>query len=157
MTIHESDHWKFAYSSAIYRLEMLLWEFDFEKEARGHNYTGIPNPHELISIIDGFLSEKDNLSQGDVTRLIKFRERLSTKLTIAFDTGKQVAHQLWDEASEDTIAEYMDYGADIFHKKAKSLADLNWSLAEQSWFVEAFCKQWQQEWTENVRRGMDNE
>ena len=96
------------------------------------------------------------LYQGDVTRLIKFRERLSTKLVVAFDTGKQVAHQLWSEASEDMITEFMEYGADKFKNTAKSLADSGWSLAEQSWFIEAFCIQWQQEWTENVRPNMDS-
>lgn len=149
--IEIKEHWRFAYLSAIIRLKFLIWDFDFEEEVGEINYIGFPNPKKLVDIVDGFLADIPNLPQGDISRLLNIRERLVTKIAIAYDNGIQQATEVWSEAPRETISEYVKYDNDKIQSQAKLLLNSNWSLAEKSWFMESFCKTWQQELVNSFR------
>ncbi|GEM_PF-5438860 len=155
--IETQEHWRFAYLSAIIRLDFLIWEFDFQKEVRHHSYIGFPSPSKLIDIVDGLLHDIEDLPQGDINRLLEIRQRLNDKLLVAYNVGEDQAHKVWTDASEPTRNKYMEYDVTTIRNKGLSLADLQWSLAEQSWFLEAFCKTWMYEWGEQIRRNMEKE
>ena len=155
--IEFSEHWQFAYLSAIIRLQFLIWEFDFEREVKGKNYIDFPSPNRLVSFVDGFMSDLASLPQGEKQRLLSIRERLSRKIVLAYDVGVQKCHELWNKATSDTIDEYMKYDNVKIRNQAGLLMPSDWSLAEKSWYIEAFCKTWQQEIVESFRKQLDQE
>lgn len=153
--ILNAKHWHFAYVSAIWRLEVLIWNFDFENEAGKHDFSGVPDPQKLIEIIDGFLIEADGIFEGDIRRFNRMRERLSNQILSAYNNGVREAQHIWKEDPEETLKNYSDGSLDL-RGTGKEQVDKTLSQAEQSWFLEGFCRSWQNEWVEATRRNLDN-
>lgn len=135
-------HWKFALRTTFTRLEQLILRFDVVAETGAKGYTGVPLPDELLTIIDGFLSEQEQLVEGDVRRLQQMRDYLQKHLVPIYHAGRQLAQNQW----HDALPEQRRYLADLTLKDVRRTA---WSSVpthagstEANWFVEGFCYTW---------------
>ena len=129
-----------------------MWSYDADKWAKGHSFSGVPGPNDLVRIIDGFLSEQEKLFNGDVTNLTEMREYLQNHLLPMYQMGQQIAHQHWINADSQEQSNFMKFNIDDFRNLAKQNAPMDAKFSQQNWFIEGFCRQWRQEELEYYRR-----
>jgi hypothetical protein len=141
-------HWHFALDSTIRRLEDLAWNFDADIEAKGYGYACVLEPNELIAVIDSFLAEPGLFQEGDLVNFRGLRQQFEQCLAPMFRAGQASALQYWTSASPEQQTQLAEYKFADFRRKAKACMPDNVSRAEQSWFVEGFCRSWQDQWTQ---------
>ena len=135
-------HWNFAFGQALFGLERLVSYFDFTAERGIRNFAGVPTPDDLISIIDGFLSERELLLGGDVTRLEQARARIVQAIAPAFSAGEDAARQRWANASPSDRAQIAALDRSEVSAEAFNMTVGVFSPPEADWFVQGFCRRW---------------
>ena len=141
-------HWHFALDSTIRRLEDLVWHFDADIEAKGYGYACVLEPDELISVIDSFMAEPALFQEGDLVNLRGLRQQLDQYLAPMFKAGQASALQCWTNATPDQHDQLAEYKFADFRREAKVHMPANASRSEQNWFIEGFCRSWQDQWTQ---------
>lgn len=143
-------HWQFALNAGIHFLEQLVYRFHTlvqESEERGNAFAGAPEPQELIKIVDGFLGEHALLDKGAIGNLERMRLTLEKEIAPIYVQGRQKAQEEWLTPSEEKLRNIAELDFDEFRALGKQAASaLNLSLSGSAWFVEAFAKQWREEW-----------
>lgn len=140
-------HWRFAFGAAYEALKRLIENFNFSEELSGHaRYVGGPDPTELIAIIDGFLTERKSLPDGNISELERLRTTLEQKIVPAYRTGQWMASQRWVKSSPKERAELAELDADRVTSEAWNNMPDNMSSSEANWFVEGFCRADAGEW-----------
>src|SRR5258708_4285858 len=116
-------HWSFAFAVARETLNELLWYFDLysEKMERGFPILDVPNPGELLQIVDGFVND-GRLPQGDITNLSNMRAQIEGHLMPSYNLGEEEADRRWDQASFDERAKLEAMGLEDMHNAAKASA-----------------------------------
>jgi hypothetical protein len=152
-----NNHWEFAFVAAIHRLEQLVWSFNFEAEAQDKAFSGIWTPTELITIINGFLDEKDKYLQGDVQRLNELRERLATYLVPAYTSGQNAAITQWNNVDQQEKQTFTELDNSALRKRARTFAPQDLTDIGKNWFVEAYCRQWREEMLNFHQREFEEE
>jgi hypothetical protein len=144
------EHWHFALMAGLHLLEEFVYEFHLhaqKSEQKGHAYIGGYEPLELIRLIDGFLEERAFLHGGEVSNLERMRLALEKELAPIYAQGRQKALDAWNSASEQKLAEMVALDFDKFRALGRNFGlALNLSQSGLAWFVEAFAKQWREEW-----------
>jgi hypothetical protein len=137
------QHWNFALSAAFGRLEDLIWNFDAfaAKHDHGFPFLGVPDPYELITVIDGFLTE--SLYQGDVTRLQEMRLDIENRLIPAYGSGQESAAAHWSSTQFSQHHILASMTVMDFRAEAQNKTLTMFSPSQKCWFVEGFCKMWQ--------------
>jgi hypothetical protein len=138
----DSLTWRFALGEAFQGVQRLVWHFDFAKERRGANYTGVPDPNELVQIINGFLTESDHLPDGDISELEKAKVALQGSIGRAYQSGQHASHQRWAQSAPEQQAQLSDLMPETVISAAWSQVPSGLSNSEANWFVEGFCRTW---------------
>jgi hypothetical protein len=138
-------HWSFALGTAISTLEALVRTFDVDKESKGHSYSGI-DPRYFLEIIDGFLSENQNLMPSDITRLTEMRVALTHAFIPAYMHGLETATKRWQSVNASEQDEIAAYDYDEFRNDVNVFIPENYSAQQINWFREAYYVRWQEEW-----------
>lgn len=138
-------HWEFALASVLAKMEQLVWRFDITAEFVGKAYADVPEPEKLRDIIIGFLSERDWLMEGDISRLEKAEQYLLKHITPVYRLGQEKARQFWQHANSAQHATLVHFTPSDVVAEARSLMPDTISATEQSWFVEGFCRTWWKE------------
>ncbi len=141
-------HWLFALGQAYARLEQLVWGFDFTAEVGKHAYVGVPEPDELVSIIEGFLGEEDDLFGGDISRLEQMRTAIQETITPAYQAGQEAAHQWVATDLKEKYEKAAD--SDPIIAEAWKLVPGAFGPSAASWFVEGVCRTVGEEWVKAV-------
>lgn len=141
----KSSHWRFAAGNAFRALETQVRRFDFDRYANGHTYSGL-NPSEYIDIIDGFLSESENVVPGgNRTALEKLRKLIVDHVLDAFKVGGQTAIKKWNSTDSDV----QSLPNSDLHALARELSPFTELKTE--WFIEGFCQSYAQCEFESIR------
>jgi hypothetical protein len=138
-------HWNFAIAATIGNLETLVWGFESINariDATGHMFAGVPEPIEIIAIIDRFLAEDDIFYQGDITRLKEMRQYLVQHISPIFESGWTTAQQYWERLPKAQYNELYQWTIEDFRAEAKAQAPENAKPSQLAWFIEGFCKSW---------------
>src|SRR5689334_6625528 len=109
ITWEEKPHWSFALGVALIELDRLIGSLDIAENLESMSSTGIPDPDDLLAIIDGFLRERDSLYDGDVARLEQDRIAIQEIVAPAYQAGSKAARQLWADALPEEHARLAKY------------------------------------------------
>lgn len=144
------SHWKFAFSAAFSMIEHLMWSFDFEAETGKHAYATVPEPNELIEILNGFLTEQKLLYGGDITNLQHLRDIVKKQIAEAYRAGQVTATDQWQEASLADRSRLVTQSPEEIRESAWRLAPSEAYLA--NWFTQGYCRRWAEESFQQIVR-----
>jgi hypothetical protein len=139
--------WHFMVGSTWASLEDLVWCFSFDDRVGKAAYTNVRTPQEIIAIVDGL----KNTVIGHY-HLKRLRDYVQTTLSGIYAEGEDSARQRWEQASSDEKAKLEAVSPEDVQKIARELAPKDRTSSEQSWFIEAFCRRWGDEWLEYLKQ-----